>query len=78
MTPMRSAKLFWAGLVTLNLGTAPLLMYVLTGPHAGRGISTGLLTALWLSWAIGLVLLVGAAARFFRSEAARRPHHASA
>jgi hypothetical protein len=69
----RSAKLFWAGLVTLNLGTAPLLFYVLTGPHDGRLISTGLLAALWLSWVVGVVLLLGAAANFMRSEAA---HHA--
>jgi len=63
----RSARLFWAGLVTLNVGTAPLLIYVLLGPRDGPTVGLALLTALWLSWIIGIVLLIGAAASFMRS-----------
>lgn len=64
----RTARLFWAGLLVLNVGTAPLLLYIVVGPHDGPGVGLGLLMAVWLSWIIGIVLLLGAAVSFLRSH----------
>lgn len=68
MMKTRTARLFWAGLLTLNVGTAPLLLYVLVGPRDGPTLGLGLLMAVWLSWIIGIVLLIGAAVSFLRAH----------
>ena len=64
----RTSRLFWAGLLVLNVGTAPLLLYVLIGPNDGPTVGLGLLMAVWLSWIIGIVLLLGSAVSFLRSH----------
>ena len=71
----RSARLFWAGLATLNVGTAPLAIYVLLAPKGSLSLGSGLLMVLWLSWIVGAVLLVGAGVSYMRTHPGGRSLH---